>query len=104
MQHEQYETHRAEWQGIALEIRYCPSWSGSYEEIYGYPLAHLEIESANREPLPITETGYLSHFTGSELIAAEGGPVAYAVAWLDYEADSAAWKRLQAEREQLSLF
>ena len=104
MKHGSYETHRAEWQGIALEIRYCRNWSASYEEIYGYPLAHLEIESANREPLPITETGYLSHFTGSELIDAEGGPVAYAIAWLDHEADSKAWKDHLAAREQLSLF
>ena len=104
MKHDSYETHRAEWQGIALEIRYCPSWLEDYEDIYGHPLAHLEIESANKEPLPITETGFLSHFMGAPLIDAEGGPVAYALAWLDCEADSDEWKRRQAEREQLSLF
>ena len=39
------ETHMLEWNGIRIEIRYGPSWSESYERIYGYPLAHLEIEA-----------------------------------------------------------
>ena len=104
MQRTTYETHRATWQGIALEIRYCPNWSKASEEIDGFPLAHLEIRSEKREPLPITKTGFLSHFTGGPLIDSEGGPVAYVMAWLDCEADSDEWKRQQADRQQLSLF
>jgi len=55
------ETFRIEWSGIAIEIRYEPHWLGMD---IGYDTAHLEIESIapERAHLPITETGYRSHF------------------------------------------
>ena len=61
------ETHTLLWNGIRIEIRYCPSWSESYECVYGHPLAHLEIETIDpaRTPLPVTQTGYRSHTTAS---------------------------------------
>jgi hypothetical protein len=46
------------WQGLEIEARYLPSWSESFERIYGYPMAHLEVEQPGRAPLPFTETGY----------------------------------------------
>ena len=54
------ETYQIEWRGIAIEIRYAPSWSNAYLEVYGEPLAHLEVDSIEpvRAELPITETGY----------------------------------------------
>jgi orotate phosphoribosyltransferase len=54
--------------------------------------------------LPITETGYLSHFVAADAIDEAGGPVAYVVAWLDRAAQDKEWKsRIEAQR-QLSLF
>jgi hypothetical protein len=38
-----YQTHRLQWEGITIEVRYDPDWSPSYRDVYGYPLAHLEI-------------------------------------------------------------
>ncbi len=101
-----YETERLDWQGITVEVRYTPDWSASYREVYGYPLAHLEIESVApaKAPLPITETGYLSHFCAPADVDAEGGPSPYVRMWLDHEAQSDSWKQSQAERAQLSLF
>lgn len=55
-------------------------------------------------PLPVTETGYRSHFTSREAVEAEGGPVAYARKWLDCEAMSDAWKAREAAARQMSLF
>lgn len=114
------ETHTLEWNGIRIEIRYCPSWSESYERIYGYPLAHLEIEAIDpaRTPLPVTETGYRSLFTRADLIEEmqkpersegafcrdEPGPVAFARAWLDEAAKDPKWIEREAARKQLSLF
>lgn len=57
-----------------------------------------------RAPLPITETGYKSHFCDRREIEAAGGPVAYALAWLDMAADSKTWREACAARRQLSLF
>ena len=101
-----YETHRLQWDGITIEVRYDSDWSPSYHNVYGYPLAHLEIEAVipTKAALPMTETGYLSHFGAPAEMDAEGGPVAFVRAWLDHEAQSPAWKAAQAERRQLALF
>jgi hypothetical protein len=31
-----YETHRFEWDGITIEVRYNPDWSQAYRDVYGY--------------------------------------------------------------------
>jgi len=100
-----YEPHQIEWRGVPIEVRYCPSWSKSHEEIYGERMAHLEIEvlTEPRSPLPMTETGYRSHFIHAKAIEHEGGPVAYVRAWLDEEAQSPKWKELEAASCQMSL-
>jgi len=100
------QTHTIVWNGIRIEVRYCRSWSESYERIYGYPLAHLEIESIDpeRTPLPVTQTGYRSHFTRPDIIEADGGPVELVRAWLDDAAKDPKWIASEAARKQLSLF
>lgn len=96
MKKHSYELHRLTWEEIDIEVRYCPeSFSGH---------AHLEIESVCRSPLPITETGYRSHFTRPKLVAESGGPVAFAEALLAEYASRKAWKIAADERKQFSLF
>lgn len=99
------ETHQLDWRGYRLEVRYCPSWSPSYEEIYGECMAHLELMSLEepRLPLPVTETGYRSHFTPAKFIDDEGGPIAFVQSWLDDAAKSPKWKELEAASRQMSL-
>jgi hypothetical protein len=101
-----YQAHALQWENITIEVRYDPDWSPSYRDIYGYPLAHLEIESIDpaKAPLPMTETGYRSWFGAPADVDAEGGPVAFVCAWLDHEARSPAWQEAQTERRQLTLF
>ena len=99
---EEKQTYQTSWQGIPLSVSYCPSWSTSYGEIYGYDLAHIEVRGPC--PLPITETGYRSHFDRSDNIDAEGGPVAFVLAWLDSEAQGKAWKKAEVKTRQLTLF
>jgi len=96
-----YTDHHIEWQGIALLIKWCPRWLG--ERAY-HQIAHLEIHAANKTPLPITETGYKSHFIDKEAVEALGGPVAYTRAWLDEAAASPEWKAKAQASRQLSLF
>lgn len=96
------ETFRTVWNGIAIEIRYEPHWLGMD---IGYDNAHLEIVSIapERGPLPITETGYRSHFTSPDTVAAYGGPVAFVEAWLESESQAPDWRREEQERRQLTL-
>ena len=54
---ETYQSHILEWAGLSIEVRYSPDLLESYAVTYSYPLAHIEIRSANREPLPVTDTG-----------------------------------------------
>ena len=60
-----YTDHHMDWEGIALLVKWCPSWNG---ENAIYQIAHLEIHAANKTPLPITETGYKSHFIDKEAV------------------------------------
>lgn len=89
-----------------LEVRYCPDWLDYYREICGHPLAHIEIETLEpaRVPLPVTETGYRSHFTSPEEIAQAGGRVPFVRAALDDAAEDPAWKEREAAARQYSLF
>ena len=94
-----YQTSRASWRGIDLTIRHCPAWL----HIHCGPVHHLEIASDGRVPLPITRTGYRSHFlTGSQALAAYGDdPVAYVLAWLEAAANEPG---SEADARQLALF
>ena len=87
------------WSGIEIEVSYCPQWSTAVHN-----LAHLEIKTIDGSALPITETGYRSHFLDIETIEAEGGAVAYALKWLDQEAKNKKWKDYLTQQNQLSLF
>lgn len=85
-----------EWRGIALKIGYIAKRFAGMD--------HVEVRSAERVPLPITETGYRSLFILPERLKEHGDPETYVLAWLDHEAQSAAWKRYEADRKQLRLF
>lgn len=93
------QTYRFVWQGIGIEAVYTPyKWS-----IH----SHLEIRSIApaRAPLPITSTGYRSHFHAPGTIEANGGDVvAYVIAWLDEEAATPAWRAHVDASRQGELF
>lgn len=96
------QTHQMDWQGIALSVTYDPEPWKSFREVYGWPLAHLSIKAPC--PIPISVTGYQSRYIAASLVEAEGGPVAFMVAWMDHEAQRPEWKAQQAATAQLSLF
>jgi len=103
---QEYQRFEIQWQGLAIEILYCADWLDSLREIYGYSLSHLQVRTIqpNRGPLPLTETGYFSHFDRPENIEARGGPDNFVRAWLDEAAQSPEWKKQQKNQRQLSLF
>ena len=94
----EYQTHQANWQGIALSVSYCPDWTRAM----GQPLAHLTVKAG--VPLPVTETGFLSRFLAPGAVDDEGGPIAFVLAWLDYAATLPEWQAQQEQAAQLTLF
>lgn len=96
------ETHIAIWEGISLRITWCPGWYQSKRA--DYSVAHLEVRSETGERLPITKTGYKSHFLPREAVEEYGGPVEYVAEWLNHEGANAEWQKYAQERRQLSLF
>lgn len=71
-----YTDEHIRWEGIPITVRFNACW------IQG--VAHLEIISDDRQPLPITETGYRSHFLPGENPLADYGndPVAFVRGWI----------------------
>jgi len=100
-----YEHHEIVWHGVTISINYEPRWLNLSDD-YGLDTAHLEIEAIapERAPLPITETGYRSHFTSARAVVAMGGPVALVRTWLDEEAATPAWRGQAAAARQFTLF
>jgi hypothetical protein len=94
------------WRGIMIQVDYEADWLGAAARGSTHATAHLQLRSISREraQLPVTETGYRSHFLPMGEAEASGGPAAYVIAWLDYMAQSAEWRRHEQESRQLSLF
>lgn len=67
---------------------------------------HIEVESIapRKAPLPITETGYRSHFIPPLELMNAGGPVTFVTAWIEQEAKGKAWSKAATTRQQGDLF
>ena len=92
-----YTEYKLVWQDIPIKLRHCRSWlcnDGSVQ--------HIELHSQDNDPLPVTETGYRSHFLCGQNALAEfdDDPVIYTLAWLDRTATATGWQR----ERQLRLF
>ncbi len=88
---------RLVWQGITIYLKWEP-------EAFGGTIAHLEVMSENRVRIPITETGYRSHFCHLSDIEAHGGPIEFARAWLDQASQSPDWKSYLKDKDTQSFF
>ena len=67
---------------------------------------HIEIESGKpkRAALPITETGYLSHFIDRQELRLAGGPLQFVKSWLQCEERSKEWVKRDHAARQADLF
>lgn len=96
---QQPQVYRFVWRDIEIEARYTPrKWR---------VIAHLEIRSVAPAgaPLPITDTGYRSHFHTPGTVEAGGGDVvAQVITWLDDEAAKPAWRNYLDTQRQGNLF
>lgn len=86
-----------EWEGRAIRLSYHPRYLSMID--------HIEIRSVDGDALPITETGYKSHFFGPfEPQMSNDEVIEMVMRWLDKEAASPAWQSYILSSQQLSLF
>lgn len=64
------------WRGVTVVVRPAPDW-------LRLGVDHIEVETEPRPPLPITETGFRSHFLAPAELEAFGGPATFVRAGLD---------------------
>lgn len=84
------------WNGIKIMVTHTPNHCGEID--------HIELHAEDRQRLPITETGYRSHFCHESRIEPYGSALAFVQAWLDHEGQSREWQAHVAATQQLSLF
>jgi len=89
------------WRGIKITIIYKSNY---FESKSSFSIAHLDITTENRVPLPFTESGYRSHFFHANELKEYGTPTDFVKAWLDETGNSKEWKEQERKRNQLSLF
>ena len=77
------EKHTIAWRGVTVAITFTPARFSTVD--------HIELRTEGKTPLPVTETGYRSHFLPLGNVMEYGGAVAYVTDWLDHEADRVKW-------------
>lgn len=82
---------------VRVGVTFRPGW-----HIFDH-LSICSLEPAKAR-LPITETGYLSHYLAAGAVAASGGAVAVVRAILDEAAESEEWQEYLVDSRQSSLF
>lgn len=97
------EVHTLVWRGITIEVTYEAHWLRR-EGFYCPCHLTLKTIAPERCPLPVTATGYLSHFTDPVFVEEASGPLAYVTAELDAAAGSRKWRKYEEGLRQLSLF
>ena len=79
-------------------------WSRGHYQVHGSKMTHTEIIRDDGKQLPITDSGYRSHFMDSTHLDKYNGILDYVTRWLDHQAQSKKWKAYVADQEQLKLF
>jgi len=100
------KTYRITWQSVEIDVRHTPDYWSAVKRVYRYSMDHLEVISVEpeREPLPITETGYRSIFLCSTELEEFDSPAEYVLAALEAEAATDKWLEQKAAADQFSLF
>ena len=100
-----YERYELEWRGILIAVRYCANWSEAHAQIMGRPVAHLEIETIEpaHAPLPLTSTGYRSHFVDATEVESAGDPATYILEALEMAAADKSWQERELVARQYAL-
>jgi hypothetical protein len=94
------------WQETTIKITFEADWNGTVERDPDCGVCHIVVQVMQPDwhILPITDTGYRSHFTHPSDVEDAGGPVAFVRAWLDEAAKDGKWLRKMEAKRQLDLF
>ena len=84
------------WNGIKIMVTHTPNKFGVVD--------HIELHAEDRQRLPVTETGYRSHWVYEDQLEPYGSALAFVQAWLDQEALKPAWRAYVEASRQLDLF
>lgn len=90
---------RLTWRGIEMNATHTPDYIST-----GWSHIELRVTKPKGKPVPITDTGYLSHFLDEDALKAAGGAAAFFLAWLEREATAKAYAKALARWQQLDLF
>jgi len=74
------------------------------KKFQGFDMTHLVIKRDDGGRLPMTNTGYISHFMAEQHYEEYASILDYVKAWLDHDAKSKEWKKYEVESQQLTLF
>ncbi|MEZ5857134.1 MAG: hypothetical protein R3D67_21225 [Hyphomicrobiaceae bacterium] len=91
--------HRFQWRDIKLRVRHTPDYINK-----GWSMLEVFVVAPKGAPLPVTATGYRSHFLDEAELKAAGGPITFMRAWLDKMAKSKAWQKAEFTWRQGDLF
>ena len=92
-------TTRGTWQHVTFRVRHTPDYI-----LKGTDHIELIVIAPKREPLPITGTGYLSHFVIDSRVPNAKAGLAFFLEWINQEAKTKRWQKLDCKRRQLDLF
>lgn len=92
-------THKLVWRDVTYRVTHTPNYNSK-----GWTHLELLVVKPKGAPVPITSTGYLSHFLDEDLLAKHGGPLAYILGWIELEARTRAWAKADFKWRQLELF
>jgi hypothetical protein len=89
------KTAHLTWRGTLLSIKHTPQYFGHADHV------EVTVKKPVKAILPITDTGYRSHFIDPDELQAAGGAVLFVQAWLEREATTQACRDRQAKLAQL---
>ena len=92
-------THKLAWRDVTCQVRHTPNYISQ-----GWSHIEIIVLTPKGAPIPITNTGYLSHFLNVEHLATAGGPVAFFLDWIEREARTKQWAKAEFKWRQLELF
>ena len=91
-------THKLAWRDVTCRVRHTPNYISK-----GWSHIEIIVLRPKGAPLPITQTGYLSHFLYEEHLATAGGPVAFFLDRIEREARTKQWAKAEFKWRQLEL-
>lgn len=92
-------TRRVTWRDVTCRIRHTRDYL-----IEGSDHVEVIVLSPPGALLPITETGYLSHFIDADDLKAAGGAVRFILDWIEREAATTRFRTADFKSRQRDLF